>query len=125
MVEKLTAAGVSLREQWYGWSVWTDFHRDICHLLEKGAYYEGPNDHQVYPPMVYCIASDLCCLMSRIFKMHKIAATTLLIPRLPLSTEVKALFYDEDTSVDIKHGLWWKVKKGMRTREQDDPCPAE
>ena len=125
----LPAADASLSERWNDYSVRTDFHRDIRYLLRDGVYYEGPDDHEVHPRITaggiwhrfrtpladeerIRIAKDLGYHFSNVLVND-------------LSAEEKGLFFDEDTSVNIEHGLRWKVKEGVKTREWDDPCPVE
>ncbi|KAG5349505.1 hypothetical protein C0989_003364, partial [Termitomyces sp. Mn162] len=125
----LPAAGASLNERWNDDSVRTDFHRDLRYLLRDGVYYEGPNDDEVHPPITAGgIWHRLRTPLSdeeriRFAQEWGYDWTNEDISRLP--DEEKALFYDEDMSVDVNHGLRWKVKKGVKTREMDDPCPAE
>ena len=94
-----------------------------------GAYYDGPDDHQVYPPItaggIWHRFRTPLSDEENIRGAQDCGWDFINSQIASLSAEEKALFYDEDTSVDIKHGLRWKVKKGVRTRELDDPCPAE
>ncbi|KNZ82039.1 hypothetical protein J132_08384 [Termitomyces sp. J132] len=125
----LPAPGASLNERWYNDSVRTDFHKDLRYLLEDGVYYEGPNDDPVHPPITAGgiwhrfrtpLSDEEQIRFARDLGYDWINKD---ISRLP--DEEKALFYDEDMSVDVNHGLRWKVKKGVKTREMDDPCPTE
>ncbi|KAG5335028.1 hypothetical protein C0989_002429 [Termitomyces sp. Mn162] len=125
----LPAPGASLNERWNNDSVRTDFHKDLRYLLEDGVYYEGPNDDPVHPPITAGgiwhrfrtpLSDEEQIRFARDLGYDWINKD---ISRLP--DEEKALFYDEDMSVDVNHGLRWKVKKGVKTREMDDPCPTE
>ncbi|KAG5330339.1 hypothetical protein C0989_009337 [Termitomyces sp. Mn162] len=125
----LPAPGASLIERWNDIGAKTDFNRDLRYLLRSGVYYEGPNDDEVHPPITAGgiwhrfrtpLSDEEQIQYAQDWGYH---STNLEIARLP--EEEKVLFYDEDMSVDIDHGLRWKVKKGVKTRELDDPCPAE
>ncbi|KAG5734902.1 hypothetical protein E4T56_gene13757 [Termitomyces sp. T112] len=125
----LPAPGASLNERWNDIGVETDFNRDLRYLLRDGVYYEGPNDDEIHPPITAGgiwhrfrtpLSDEEQIQYAQEWGYH---STNLKIAGLP--EEEKALFYDEDMSVDIDHGLRWKVKKGVKTRELDDPCPAE
>ncbi|KAG5348894.1 hypothetical protein C0989_007391 [Termitomyces sp. Mn162] len=127
----LPAAGASLIDRWNDERLRTDFNKDIRYMLRDGVYYEGPNNDEVHPPItaggVWHRFRTPLSDEERIRFVSKwewgYGSTNLEIANLP--EEEKALFYDEDTSVDINHGLRWKVKKGVKTRELDDPCPVE
>ncbi|KAG5730618.1 hypothetical protein E4T56_gene4139 [Termitomyces sp. T112] len=125
----LPVARATLSERWNNCSVQTDFHRDIRYLLRDGVYYEGPNDDEVYPPItaggIWHRFRTPLSNQERIRFAQELGYHWANSEIDCLSAEEKALFYDEDTSVDINHGLRWKVKKGVKTRELDDPCPAE
>ncbi|KAG6859218.1 hypothetical protein C0993_004272, partial [Termitomyces sp. T159_Od127] len=47
----LKVVHLPFQERWKFCGLYTDFYRDIRHLLRKGAYYEGPNDDPVFPPI--------------------------------------------------------------------------
>ncbi|KAG5337946.1 hypothetical protein C0989_008586 [Termitomyces sp. Mn162] len=125
----LPPAGASVNERWNNPNVRTDSHRDIRYMLRDRVYYRGPNNDEVHPPITAggiwhrfrTPLSDEAQIRSA--QEWGYRSINLRISRLP--DEEKALFYDEDISVDVDHGLQWKVKKGMKTTEMDDPCPAE
>ncbi|KAG6881432.1 hypothetical protein C0993_001489 [Termitomyces sp. T159_Od127] len=118
-----------LQKRWNFCSLRDDFNRDIRHLLRTGAYYEGPNDDPVYPPITaggiwHRLRTPLSDEQRRqVAKKFSYCYVNSEIANLP--AEEKALFYDEDTNVDPSHGLRFKVKKGIRSRNYDDPCPVE
>ncbi|KAG6898495.1 hypothetical protein C0995_009458 [Termitomyces sp. Mi166 len=122
-------ADLPLHERWNEQNLWTDFHRDIRFLLRNGGYYEGPDDRAVSPTITAggvwhrfrTPLSDEVRIRSAQERGYRRENSDL----GSLSAEEKALFYDEDTSVDTEHGLRWKVKKGVKTRKMDDPCPME
>ncbi|KAG6901038.1 hypothetical protein C0995_001678 [Termitomyces sp. Mi166 len=125
----LRVADLPLRERWNEQNVRTDFHTDIRYLLRHGGYYEGPDDRAVSPTItaggVWHRFRTPLSDKEQVRLAGKCGCFWVNSEIASLSAEEKALFYDEDTSVDIDHGLRWKVKKGMRTREIDDPCPME
>ncbi|KAG6878969.1 hypothetical protein C0992_006263, partial [Termitomyces sp. T32_za158] len=109
-----------------------DFPRhtlDIRFLLRDGDYYEGPNDDVVTPTITAGgIWHRLRTPLSD-EEQERLAQEWSYEHRnwniTSLSAEEKALLYDEDPNVDPRHGLRFKVKKGIKTRKVDDPCPVD
>ncbi|KAG6877437.1 hypothetical protein C0992_009983 [Termitomyces sp. T32_za158] len=125
----ISNADLSLQERWNDPAAWTDFHGDIRFLLQTGAYYEGPNDDTVYPTITaggiwHRFRTPLS--NEEQDRMGQERADELFYGWINhditlLSAEERALFYDEDPNVDPRHGLRFKVKKGIKTRKVDDP----
>ncbi|KAG6895304.1 hypothetical protein C0992_002013 [Termitomyces sp. T32_za158] len=122
-------ADLPLQERWNEPSLRMDFHRDLRDLLRTGDYYEGPNDDVVEPtitaggiwhrfrtPFSDEEQERLAQELSYEWANWRIAS---------LSAEERALFYDEDPNVDPCHFLKFRVKKGVKTRKVDDPCPVD
>ncbi|KAG6886876.1 hypothetical protein C0992_001878 [Termitomyces sp. T32_za158] len=122
-------ADLPLQERWNDENIWTDFHRDIRIILQTGDYYEGPNDDVVHPAITaggiwHRFRTPLSDEEQERFAeewSYGWANRNV----TSLSAEEIALFYDEDLNVDPRHGLRFRVKKGIKTRKVDDPCPVD
>ncbi|KAG6896709.1 hypothetical protein C0992_006593 [Termitomyces sp. T32_za158] len=122
-------ADLPLQERWNDTNVCADFNRDIRHLLRTGDYCEGPNDDVVHPAITaggiwHRFTTPLSDEeRERLAEewSHPLANWNV----TSLSAEERALFYDEDPNVDLRHGLRFRVKKGIKTRKVDDPCPVD
>ncbi|KNZ72400.1 hypothetical protein J132_03492 [Termitomyces sp. J132] len=122
------AADLPLQERWNYEGLRRDFNSDIRSMLRRGVYYEGPNNDAVYPTIpaggiwhrYRTPESD----QEQIQAAQELGFNMVnkLIQELSSKEELD-MFYDEDPGVDVKHGLQWKVKKGIKTRGFDDPCP--
>ncbi|KAG6882879.1 hypothetical protein C0993_008800, partial [Termitomyces sp. T159_Od127] len=109
---------VPLEQRWTDHSMWQDFHCDIRWLLRYGndgdTLVAGGVWHRYRTPI-----SDI----EQCRRAQDAGWGVINREISDLSSEEKERFYDEDKFVDRKHGLQWRVKKGVRTRLADDPVP--
>ncbi|KAG5726333.1 hypothetical protein E4T56_gene6712 [Termitomyces sp. T112] len=123
------AVDLPLQERWNHMGLWQDFHSDIRSVLRSGIYYEGPNNDAVCPSIpaggVWHRHRTPVSNEEQIHAAQELGfnAVNRLIQNLSSREELE-MFYDEETGVDVKHGLRWRVKKGIKTRGFDDPCPV-
>ncbi|KNZ79513.1 hypothetical protein J132_09526 [Termitomyces sp. J132] len=122
-------ADLPLQERWGHPDLRQDFHHDIRTVLKTGVYYRGPNNDSVYPDIpaggvwhrYRTPVSDEEQIQYA--KEAGYGAANCFIQALSSKEELEML-YDEDATIDINCGLRWKVKKGVKTRGFDDPCPV-
>ncbi|KAG6894859.1 hypothetical protein C0993_010581 [Termitomyces sp. T159_Od127] len=107
-----------LEQRWTDQSMWQDFNWDIRWMLRHG----NDNDVLVAGGVWHRYRTPISDI-EQCRRAYNAGWGVINQGISNLSSEERERFYDEDKSADDNHELRWKVKKGIRTRLDDDPVP--
>ncbi|KAG5731746.1 hypothetical protein E4T56_gene778 [Termitomyces sp. T112] len=111
-------ADLPLQQRWTHYSMWFNYHYCIRYMLRY-----GNNGDQIVSGGVWHRYRTPVSDIEQFRQVQEIGWERTNYKISQMSNDEKERFYDEDKFVDDKHGLRWKVKKGLRTRMIDDPVP--